>query len=294
MTESITNKPFEREEFVEFIQQLYQCGWSPKMCDTDVPLYDSEVPCGTPGDINDDIFSMASLPQDLIKDNPTFMVRAKGDSMVDLGINDGDILLVEYGRWPQDGDTVLAYLNGEVTIKTFFTASDGTHWLVPNNEKKNYRAIPLDDTAKVKIGGVVLASFKRSLRATYRKCEQVVKRTRNEEEPEQEISEQRVSYAIRTVADSVSTKRQWYSVYKVLVNYNVIDDGGYEVFCERVKLELPKHEHLPSVAELQRMDVMSFAKPVMQWSIDYAPVTGKRFKDYKALAIKTEKLLLQK
>ena len=287
-------KTFDIEEFSNFILQLQKSGWEPKVCNTEVRLYDSEVPCGTPDEVNNSIFSMVSLPQDMVGDYPIFMVRAKGDSMVDLGINHGDTLLVENGKWPQDGDTVLAYVNGEVTIKTFFTASDGTHWLVPNNEKKNYKAIPIDDTVKVNIGGIVLASFKKSVRASFRKCEQIVKQTRQVDEPEPEISEQKVSYAIRTIAGNVSTKRQWYSVYVMLVNYNVIKDEDFYGFCERVKLEVPNHQNLPTVTELQRMAVMSFVKPVRLWSEDYAPVTGKRFKDYKNIALETERLLLQK
>ncbi len=214
--------------------------------------------------------------------------------MADLGISHGDILMVEMGRWPQDGDTVLAYVNDEVTVKSYFIASDGSHWLVPNNEKKNYKAISIDKAEKVNIGGVVVATFKRSVRASYRKCEEVVKRTLETEEPEPEISEQKVGYAIRSVATIVNTKRQWYAVYGMMVNYNVISEGDYEGFCERVRQEVPNHQNLPTVAELQRVAVMSFVKPVRQWTVDYAPVTGKRFKDYKNIALQTEKLLLEK
>ena len=284
---------FQTKDFASVYTKLQQDGWNPKLCDTEVPMYESEVPCGTPDEVNSEILAMASLPQDLLKDNPTFMVRAKGDSMVDVSIMPGDILLVEYGLWPQEEDTVLAYVDGEATIKSFHTSYDGTHWLVPNNDKKNYKAIPLDDSSRVNIAGVVVASFKKSIRASYKKCEQVVKQTRQVEEPEPEISEQKVSLVIRTIAEMAKTKRQWYSVYMILVNYNIISDGDYEGFCERVKMEVPNHQHLPTVAELQRMAVMSFVKPVRQWTADYAPVTGKRFKDYKNIALKTEELLLQ-
>lgn len=282
---------FDREKFADFLMDLQVCGWEPKVCDTEVRMYEAEVPCGAPDDVGSEMFMMSALPLDLVKDNPHFMVRARGDSMVDIGINPGDVLLVEYGVWPQEQDTVMAYVDGEVTIKTFHTAADGTHWLVPNNAKKNYKAIPLEDHSRVKIAAVVRAQFKRSVRASYKKCEQVVRQSRQVNEPEQEYSEQNVSLAIRTVAQMVKTKRQWYAVYVVMMNYNLVNDGDYEGFCARVKLEVPNHQHLPTMAELQRMAVMSFAKPVSQWKADYAPVTGKRFKDYKLIAQKTEKLL---
>lgn len=284
-------KTFDREKFAELLKDLQVSGWEPKVCDTEVRLYEGEVPCGTPDDVSSELFMMSSLPLDLVKDNPCFMVRARGDSMVDIGINNGDILLVEYGVWPQEQDSVMAYVDGEVTIKTFHTASDGTHWLVPNNAKKGYKAIPLEDSSRVRITAVVRAQFKRSVRASYKKSELVVKQSRQVNEPEQEFSEQSVSLAIRCVSEMVKTKRQWYSVYVVLINYNIINDGDFEGFCERVKLEVPNHKHLPTVAELQRVAVMSFLKPVSQWKESYAPVTGKRFKDYKLIALETEKLL---
>ena len=288
----MNEKFLQMNDFASVYVKLQQDGWNPQLCNTEVPLYESEVPCGPPEDVTSEILAMASLPDDMIGDNPTFMVRAKGDSMVDLSIMPGDILLVEYGIWPQEQDTVLAYIDGAPTIKSFHTSPDGTHWLVPNNEKMDYKAIPLDEGSKVKITGVVKASLKKNIRATYRKCEEIVNQTRQEKaEPEPEITEQNVSRAIRNIAGMVQTKRQWYSVYMVMLNYNLINDGDFEGFCDRVRMEVPYHHHLPTVAELQRMAVMSFVKPVRQWNVDYAPVTGKRFKDYKNIALKTDEFL---
>ena len=284
-------KTFDIEEFSNFILQLQKSGWEPKVCNTEVRLYDSEVPCGTPDEVNNSIFSMVSLPQDMVGDYPIFMVRAKGDSMVDLGINHGDTLLVENGKWPQDGDTVLAYVNGEVTIKTFFTASDGTHWLVPNNEKKNYKAIPIDDTVKVNIGGIVLASFKKSVRASFRKCEQIVNEARAMYEKQTEISEQQVRRVIREMGSKINVARLWYAVYRVFVDYNIVEDDGFGAFVDMVKEEVPKHKHLPVRDELQRMAALSFAKSVKVWNENNAPVKGKRYKDYLKIAQEAENML---
>ena len=51
-----------------------------------------------------------------------------------------------------------------------------------------------------------------------------------------------------------------------------------------IAAEVPHHEHLPTVVELQRMAVGSFRKPVSKWNEMNAPVKGKRYKIYKEIA----------
>ena len=85
----------------------------------------------------------------------------------------------------------------------------------------------------------------------------------------------------------------WYAVYRVMVDLLLMKEGDYEGFCELLGFVVPHHEHLPSVKELQRMAVESFAKPTRKWDEATAPVTGKRFLEYKKLAEDVEKLLLR-
>jgi DNA polymerase V len=56
---------------------------------------------------------------DLIVRNPpaTFMMRVAGQSMEQAGILDGDLLVVDRSLEPRPGDVVIAYLNGELTVK---------------------------------------------------------------------------------------------------------------------------------------------------------------------------------
>ena len=68
-------------------------------------------------------------------------------------------------------------------------------------------------------------------------------------------------------------------------------EGDFEGFCQRVKAEVPEHKNLPTRAEMQRMAVQSFKKPVVMWKALNAPVQGKRFNDYVKIAERVQELL---
>ncbi len=106
-----------------------------------------------------------------------------------------------------------------------------------------------------------------------------------------EIGEYQVARAIREVAPMVTVGRQWYAVFRALADLYVVKESDYDEFCVMVKEEVPKHPHLPTRLEMQRMAVFSFAKPVIFWTEKDAPVKGKRFDAYKKIAQKTKELL---
>ena len=93
------------------------------------------------------------------------------------------------------------------------------------------------------------------------------------------------------MGDEVKHARQWYAVFRAMVDYNVIADSAIQQFCERVKSLLPAHEHLPNYKEVGRMAVLSFAKRVSMWNEDNAPVTGYRYRDYLSIALQMGRLL---
>jgi DNA polymerase V len=53
------------------------------------------------------------------KPNDTYLVRVSGESMINEGIFDGDILVVNKSEQPKDGKVVIAALNGEMAVKTY-------------------------------------------------------------------------------------------------------------------------------------------------------------------------------
>ena len=71
---------------------------------------------------------------------------------------------------------------------------------------------------------------------------------------------------------------------RAMADAEVQDESDFDGFCSRICLLLPQHKHLPDAKELQRMAVLSFAKQVAMWVECDAPVTGKRFRDYLAIA----------
>lgn len=82
-----------------------------------------------------------------------FSLIARGDSMIEAGIADGDTVIIEKGRSPERGDVVAAYVDGDWTIKHFQKDKNGKVVLLPAN--KNYN--PIYATYDLQIGGVVIS-----------------------------------------------------------------------------------------------------------------------------------------
>jgi SOS regulatory protein LexA len=85
-----------------------------------------------------------------------FSLTVKGDSMIDEGITEGDIVIVEKGRTPQDGDVVAACVDTEWTVK-YFRKMNGQVVLMPAN--KNYQ--PIIPKESLMIGGVVISVIRK-------------------------------------------------------------------------------------------------------------------------------------
>ena len=83
-----------------------------------------------------------------------YLLRVRGDSMIDDHIADGDLVLVERRSEPKDGDTVVAVLPGlgveEATLKRFYRESGGRVRLEPRNKRMKARTVP-----EVEVRGVV-------------------------------------------------------------------------------------------------------------------------------------------
>ncbi len=82
------------------------------------PLYASAVAAGFPSPADDYIETPLDLNDHLI-DHPaaTFFVRVTGESMIDAGIHDGDLLIVDRALDPVHGNIVIAVIFGEMTVK---------------------------------------------------------------------------------------------------------------------------------------------------------------------------------
>jgi repressor LexA len=75
---------------------------------------------GFPTSASEELVDTMSLDEYLIdKIEATYLIKVKGESMVEEGILPGDLLLVERGRKPKPGDIVVAEVDGEYTMKCF-------------------------------------------------------------------------------------------------------------------------------------------------------------------------------
>ncbi len=98
-----------------------------------------------------------SVPQDLIRRNNTFVLRVSGDSMIHDGILDGDYIVVEERRDADNGETVVAVIDGETTVKRFYREAD-TVRLQPANDRL---APILVSHGDIEIRGVVVAVMRK-------------------------------------------------------------------------------------------------------------------------------------
>lgn len=82
-----------------------------------LPLF-GPISAGFAAPVEEGAEEMITLDQYLISDrSSTFLLRVKGDSMVDAGIMDGDLVIVERGREPRLNDIVVGILDSEFTLK---------------------------------------------------------------------------------------------------------------------------------------------------------------------------------
>lgn len=119
-----------------------------------LPLFGCKVRAGFPSPADDYIESYLDLNTHLVQHPAaTFFVRASGDSMIDAGIREGDLLIVDRSIEPRHGAIVIAAVNGELTVKRL-SLMGGKAQLIPEN--KRYSPIHLTEDLELVIWGVVI------------------------------------------------------------------------------------------------------------------------------------------
>lgn len=91
------------------------------------------VTAGQPILAIENIESYFPITPDFVSNREVFMLKVRGDSMINVGIFDGDLLLVEQTPSAQNGDIVIALLDDSVTVKRFFKENDHFR-LQPEND----------------------------------------------------------------------------------------------------------------------------------------------------------------
>lgn len=125
---------------------------------------DQGIRAGFPSPAQDYMSESIDLNQELIRHPATtFYARAVGDSMKGCGIDDGDLLVIDKAISPQNGDIVVAYIDGEFTLKKVRLEPDGSClWLIPANDE--YPPIKITEENEFIIWGVLTYNIKRQLR----------------------------------------------------------------------------------------------------------------------------------
>jgi len=92
-----------------------------------------QVAAGSPILAEENIEDIFPLPWDLVRSEHVFMLRVKGESMINAGIFDGDLLLVRQQQTARNGEIVVALIENEATVKRFFLEKDCIR-LQPEND----------------------------------------------------------------------------------------------------------------------------------------------------------------
>lgn len=97
-----------------------------------IPLVGS-IAAGVPITADQMVEETMPLPESLVGGGDLFMLRVKGESMIDAAICDGDYVVIRQQKDANNGEVVAAMIDGEATVKTF-SRKGGHIWLLPAND----------------------------------------------------------------------------------------------------------------------------------------------------------------
>ena len=119
-----------------------------------IPFYLQKVGAGFPSPATDYIEDDLDLNSHLIKNAPaTFIIRVQGKSMRDVGIYDGDLLIVDKSIDPGNFSTVIANINEELVVKTLIKEKGISY--ITSGSKNISEKINLIENPEIIIWGVV-------------------------------------------------------------------------------------------------------------------------------------------
>ena len=97
-----------------------------------IPLLGS-IAAGVPITADQQVEETLPLPESLVGKGDLFMLKVKGESMIDAAICDGDYVVIRQQKDANNGEIVAAMIDGEATVKTF-SRKGGHIWLLPAND----------------------------------------------------------------------------------------------------------------------------------------------------------------
>ncbi len=151
---NILNK--KEDGSIQFIQYEFDKNQTTSEQTVKIPLLGS-IACGLPILAEENIEAMIAVSTQLAKPtNSYFLLQAKGDSMNEKGINDGDLVLVKQQNSADNGDVIVALIDDEATIKEL-RINDDNVILLPRSSNKEHTPIILSRNFMVQ--GVVVSTI---------------------------------------------------------------------------------------------------------------------------------------
>tara|TARA_B100000963_G_C22638135_1_gene678707 strand:+ start:357 stop:788 length:432 start_codon:yes stop_codon:yes gene_type:complete len=122
-------------------------------------LVEQGISAGFPSPAEDFKEIRISLDRELVKNKEaTFYARVSGDSMVGAGLDDGDLLVIDRSKNPENGKIAICLVDGEFTVKRI-VRKDSKLYLKPEN--RNYNEIEIKDDDQLIIWGIVTYVIKK-------------------------------------------------------------------------------------------------------------------------------------
>lgn len=122
-------------------------------------FFDTGISAGFPSPADDFKQERLSLDDMLVKNKlATFYARVSGQSMIDAGLNDNDLLVIDRSLEPENNKIAVCFLDGEFTVKRLRVEKDGV-WLQPENA--TYKPIKITEENEFIIWGIVTNVIKK-------------------------------------------------------------------------------------------------------------------------------------
>jgi DNA polymerase V len=124
-------------------------------------LVEQGISAGFPSPADDFKEVRISLDKELVRNKEsTFYARVSGDSMLNAGLSDGDLIIIDRSLNPENGKIAVCFLDGEFTIKRV-VKENSEIYLKPEN--KNYKKIKIDIESEFIVWGIVTYVIKKTV-----------------------------------------------------------------------------------------------------------------------------------
>ena len=112
-----------------------------EMLDTSRVQMGSSIPCGALDDVIDEEMEHLRLPKSITGEGEFFLLRARGESMINAGIDDGDLVVIRKQSYADEGEIIAALVDGDsATLKTYYRDDENKKIVLraENDDKKKY------------------------------------------------------------------------------------------------------------------------------------------------------------